>query len=114
MGKKSCIPSTFSLHPCGLYARKRLKHWNQNNTGAMHLDATLLKEIIEEWINGPYVDKEYICNYDIDELIYGFHQYYCGVYEIARENGKQLDTYKWKTYGEDKKCAKTKLLDYLN
>lgn len=63
------IPNTFSLRPCGLYARKRLKHWNQNNTGSMHLDATNLEEVIYEWINGPYIDKDYVCNYDIDNNI---------------------------------------------
>ena len=64
------IPKTFSLRPCGLYARKRLNHWNQNNTGSMHLDATNLKEVILEWLNGPYLDKDYVTNYDIETNLY--------------------------------------------
>lgn len=63
------IPDTFSLHPCGMYARKRLPHWDANGNGSMRLDATNLKEVIEEWINGPYMDKRYVTQHDLDAIL---------------------------------------------
>lgn len=87
------VPENFSLHICGMYARKRLPHWNHNGKGCMHLDATNLKEIIEEWINGPYMDKLYICSHDIDSITQrGNRDYVEGeAYKIAKEYGIEYD-----------------------
>lgn len=86
-------PKTFALHPCGLYARKRLKHWSNNSNMSMHLDASNLKEIIYEWINGPYVDKDYVCKHDIECILQGPHRDYVEgeASIIARKNGFRYD-----------------------
>jgi hypothetical protein len=102
------IPKTFALHPCGLYARKRLKHWSNNSNMSMHLDASNLKEVIYEWINGPYVDKDYVCKYDIECILECPHPDYeeGEASIIARKNGFRYDY-------DEKRKLRTYLLETL-